>query len=112
MAYDEGLAERIREVVIDRPTVSEKKMFGGLAFMLNDYMFCGVTEEDLMARVGPDKYAESLAKPHVREMDFTGRPMKGYVYVTPDGLESDQELRYWVDLCAEFVTTLPPKKKK
>jgi hypothetical protein len=111
MAYDEGLAERIRTVVIDRPNVAEKKMFGGLAFMLNDYMFVGVTDDALMARVGPDNYADSLARPHVREMDFTGRPMKGYVYVDPAGIESDRELGYWVDLCAEFVLTLPTKKK-
>ena len=111
MAYDEGLAERIRQMVVDRPGVSEKKMFGGLAFMLNDYMFCGVTNDELMARVGPGNYATSLAREHVREMDFTGRSMKGYVYVAPEGFESDQELTYWVELCAEFVLTLPPKKK-
>jgi TfoX/Sxy family transcriptional regulator of competence genes len=111
MAYDEGLAERIRTVVLDQPTVTEKKMFGGLAFMLNDYMFCGVSQDLLMARVGPDNYTAALARPHVREMDFTGRPMKGYVYVDPEGIESDRELQQWVDLCAEFVRTLPPKKK-
>lgn len=111
MAYDEGLAQRIRQVLVDNPAVDEKKMFGGLAFMLNDYMFCGVTDDALMARVGPDNYAESLARPHVREMDFTGRPMKGYVYVDPPGIESDDDLSYWVDLCADFVRTLPTKKK-
>ena len=111
MAYDEGLAERIQQILMDRPAVSQKKMFGGLAFMLNDYMFCGVTNDELMARVGPDNYTESLAKEHVREMDFTGRSMQGYVFVAPEGVESDQELAYWVDLCAEFVLTLPPKKK-
>ncbi len=110
MAYDEGLAERIRQVNEDRPEIVEKKMFGGLAFMLNDYMFCGVTEDLLMARVGPANYEVSLARPHVREMDFTGRPMNGYVFVEPEGLESDEELRAWVDLCADFVLTLPPKK--
>lgn len=110
MAYDEGLAERIRTVVMDRPTVIEKKMFGGLAFMLNDYMFCGVMQDTLMARVGPDNYAVLLSKPHVREMDFSGRPMKGYVYVDPPGIESDEDLEYWIDLCIEFVLKLPPKK--
>ena len=110
MAFDEGLAERIRTVVLDRPAVREKKMFGGLAFMLNDYMFCGVQQDLLMARVGPENYPAALAKPHVREMDFTGRPMKGYVYVDPPGIESDEELQYWVDLCVGFVLTLPPKK--
>ena len=112
MAYDEGLAERVREVVMERPTVSEKKMFGGLAFMLNDYMFCGVMEDILMARVGPENWAGSLAKPHVREMDFTGRSMKGYVYVDPEGIEADEDLAQWVNLCAEFVLTLPPKQPK
>ena len=111
MAYDEGLAERIRLTVAERPGVIEKKMFGGLAFMLNEYMFCGVTNEELMARVGPDNYVTALSKPNVREMDFTGRSMKGYVFVAPEGTESDQDLQYWVDLCAEFVMTLPPKKK-
>ncbi len=113
MAYDEGLAERIRDVVMDNhPTFVEKKMFGGIAFMLRDYMFCGVIDDTLMARVGPENYANALQKPHVREMDFTGRSMKGYVYVAPEGIESDDDLAYWVNLCAEFVTTLPPKKPK
>lgn len=111
MAYDEGLAERIRLTVADRPGVVEKKMFGGLAFMLHDYMFCGVINDELMARVGPDNYGAALARPHARDMDFTGRSMKGYVYVAPEGIESDAELREWVDLCAEFVQTLPPKRK-
>lgn len=112
MAYDEGLAERIRTVVIDYPHVAEKKMFGGLAFMLNDYMFCGVIGEELMARVGPENYPVALKRPYAREMDFTGRSMKGYVYVSTDGLESDEDLKHWIDLCAEFVYTLPPKKPK
>ena len=111
MSYDEGLAERIRLTVADRRSVTEKKMFGGLAFMLNGYMFCGVTNDDLMARVGPDNYGTALTKAHVREMDFTGRPMKGYVYVSPEGVESDADLQYWVELCADFVLSLPPKKK-
>ena len=111
MAYDEGLAERIQNLLLDRPNISDKKMFGGIAFMLNDYMFCGINGDSLMARVGPENYAESLSKPHVREMDFTGRSMKGYVYVAAEGIESDESLQYWVGLCAEFVQSLPPKKK-
>ncbi len=112
MAYDEGLAERIRTVLLDTPGTEEKKMFGGIAFMLRDYMFCGVVNDTLMARVGPDNQAAAFTKPHVRPMDFTGRPMKGYVYVAPEGLENDNELAYWVNLCANFVRTLPPKKPK
>jgi hypothetical protein len=109
MAYAEELANRVRAIAMVRPTVTEKKMFGGLAFMLNGYMFCGVTQDSLMARVGPDHYDESLAKPHVRVMDFTGRPMKGYVYVDPEGIATDRELQAWIDLCAEYVLTLAPK---
>lgn len=112
MAYDEGLAERIRAVVMDRPNTAEKKMFGGIAFMLNDYMFVGINQDLLMARVGPDNYPDALAQPHVREMDFTGRSMKGYVFVEPAGIEEDAQLQYWVDLCTGFVSTLPPKKPK
>jgi TfoX/Sxy family transcriptional regulator of competence genes len=109
MAYSEQLANRVRRIAKARPTVTEKKMFGGLAFMLNDYMFCGISQDSLMARVGPDHYSASLAKPHVRVMDFTGRPMKGYVYVDPGGIATEQELQFWVDLCAEYVLTLAPK---
>ncbi len=112
MAYDEGLAERVRGVLNDTLNLDEKKMFGGLAFMLNDYMLVGITDERLMARVGPDNYEMALQKPFVTPMDFTGRPMKGYVYVQPGGIEEDEELAYWVDLCAAFVKTLPPKKPK
>ncbi|HSH03019.1 MAG TPA: TfoX/Sxy family protein [Anaerolineae bacterium] len=112
MAYDEGLAERIRMVMVEWPNVGEKKMFGGLAFMVNDYMCCGVLGETLMARVGKENYEMALAKGHVREMDFTGRSMKGYVYVAAEGLAEDDELAYWVELCRDFVLTLPPKKKK
>ncbi|MFQ5589509.1 MAG: TfoX/Sxy family protein, partial [Nitrospiria bacterium] len=85
MAYDEGLAERLREIFIDRQGLVEKKMFGGIAFMLCGHMCCGIVNETLMARVGPDQYAAALAHPHAREMDFTGRPMKGLVYIDPEG---------------------------
>lgn len=109
MAYDEGVAQRIREVLDDRPGVTEKKMFGGIAFMLDGYMFVGVQDDALMARVGPDNHQAALARPGARPMDFTGRPMKGYVYVDPAGFESDEELADWVNECAAFVQTLPPK---
>ena len=111
MAYDGGLAERLRELLDGRAGISERKMFGGLAFMLSGNMCCGIVGDTLMARVGPENYMRALAEAHVREMDFTGRSMKGYVFVAPEGVESDQELQYWVDLCAEFVLSLPPKKK-
>ena len=81
MAYDEGVAERLRELFVDRPGITEKKMFGGLAFMYRGHMLVGILADSLMARVGPVAYAASLKQAHVREMDFTGKPMKGYVYV-------------------------------
>ncbi len=109
MAFDEGLAERLREVFFDDPDVTEKKMFGGLAFMLRGHMCCGIIKETLMARVGPDQYQAALKRPHTREMDFTGRAMKGFVFVDPEGFEDDNILRDWVSLCENFVNGLPPK---
>lgn len=108
MAYDEGLAERIRELFLDRVDVEEKKMFGGLCFMVSNHMCCGIVKETLMA-VLADEY---LAMQHASEMDFTGRAMKGMVYVSPDGLDSDADLAQWVNICLLFVLFLPPKKKK
>ena len=96
MAYDEGLAERVREVLSGRPGVEEKRMFGGLAFMANGHMCCGVLGEDLVVRVGPDRYEEALAQPHARPMDFTGRPLRGMLYVGPEGHESEEALQWWV----------------
>ncbi len=112
MAYDEGLAERIREQFQDRDDVVEKKMFGGLCFMVSDHMCCGIVDDVLMARVGPEQYEPSLQPRYAREMDFTGKPLKRMVYVDPDGFESDQDLVRWLDLCLKFVTALPPKKYK
>jgi len=109
MAFDEGLATRLGEILAAHGDVTEKKMFGGLAFMYRDYMAVGVIGETLMARVGPERYAEALARPHAREMDFTGKPMKGYVYVDPEGFAEDDDLARWVDDCVAFVDTLPPK---
>ncbi|MEZ4425988.1 MAG: TfoX/Sxy family protein [Gemmatimonadota bacterium] len=109
MPFDPGLAERIRDVLAERHDVVEKRMFGGIAFMVSGHMCCGVATEDLMVRVGPDRYAEALAHPHAREMDFTRKPLKGYVYVAPAGLETDEALARWVGLGLAFVETLPPK---
>jgi len=103
MAYDERMAERIRHVLNTRRGVTEKKMFGGLAFLLHGKMFCGLAGPDLMVRVGPDRHAAALAEPHVRPMDFTGRPMKGYVYVDPGGIKTDPQLKRWVEMGADFV---------
>jgi hypothetical protein len=112
MSYDEGLAERLREVLQTQRSISEKKMFGGLAFMSHGYMFVGILGDILMARVGPEYYEQALSRPHVREMDFTGKPMKGYVFVDPPGFESDSDLSDWVQSCHRFVQSLPPKKPK
>jgi TfoX/Sxy family transcriptional regulator of competence genes len=109
MAYDENLAQRVRQALSGQDGVIEKKMFGGLAFMLHGNMSVGVEKDRLMVRVGPDRYDEALARPHARPMDFTGRPMKGFVYVPPAGIQSDAALQEWVQLGAEFALTLPRK---
>ncbi len=108
MAYDEGLVERIRMVLADQDGVNEKKMFGGLSFMLRGNYVCGVAD-DLVVRVGPERHAAALAHPQTREMDFTGRPMKGWVYVNAPGIEEDDDLAYWVNLGLDFAASLPPK---
>ncbi len=109
MPYDEGLAERLRVVFNERTDIVEKKMFGGIAFMLSGNMCCGVIGNTLMARVGPAQYDAALSEPHVTEMDFTGKAMKGLVYVSPEGLASDEALRYWVGMCESFARSLPAK---
>ncbi len=106
MAYDEALAERIRRALGRRRDISEKKMFGGLAFLRGGTMFCGIVKNELMVRVGPERYEESLAKAHVRPMDFTGRPMNGYVFVEPPGCRTAKAVSTWVELGAAFVATL------
>ena len=110
MAYDEKLAARIRQALGPEDDIEERKMFGGVAFLRAGRMFVGVTGDDLMVRVGPERYEESLGKPHVRPMDFTGRPMTGYVYVASAGRRTDAALRAWVTLGARFVATLPAGK--
>ena len=109
MAFDTGLAQRIREMLEGRRGVTERRMFGGLAFLRDGHMFVGITGSALMARVGPQRYDDALAQPHVRPMDFTGRPMKGYVYVDAKGTAEDAQLAAWVDWCAAFVAGLPAK---
>ena len=109
MAYDEGLAERIRSELSSRGDVVEKKTFGGLCFMVAGNMCCGIVGDTLMARVGPDQYDACLAEKHAREMDFTGRAMKGMVYVSPDGVDADADLAKWLGRCLAFVATLPAK---
>ena len=109
MAYDEGLAERIREQTTDRSALSERKMFGGLCFMLDGNMCFGIVGSELMVRVGPDVYEETLGLPHAREMDFTGRSMKGMVFVGEAGLSEDEDLGEWLDRGTRYAASLPPK---
>ena len=108
MAYDESLAERVREVMLGDPGLSERKMFGGLAFMLDGHMCCGIVGDELMLRLGADGADRALERPHVRPMDFTGRPMTGMVFVAPGGLRGGA-LDRWVGEAATYVRTLPPK---
>ena len=109
MAYDEKLADRVRGVLKRRRGIREKKLFGGLAFMVNGHMACGLIGDELMVRVGPDAYEAALRKPHAREMDFTGRAMKGMVYVAPRGLQRTSSLRAWVEQGLSYARSLPPK---
>jgi TfoX/Sxy family transcriptional regulator of competence genes len=111
MAYDEALHGRIRQAVGERQDVTEKKMFGGVAFLLDEKMFIGIVSDDLMVRVGAERHTAALAEPHVRPMDFTGRPMVGYVYVGPAGSGTVKAVKKWADRGIEFVTTVKKKKR-
>jgi TfoX/Sxy family transcriptional regulator of competence genes len=110
MAYDEALAGRVRAALAAEPDVAERRMFGGVAFMVRGHMCCGVVGEELMVRVGAAGHADALGRPHVRPMDFTGRPMTGMVYVGRDGLAAEADLRGWVERGADHARSLPPKQ--
>ena len=112
MAYDEELARRVAELVLDETKVTSKQMFGGLAFMLNGNMFCGINGHGLMLRVGKDQYEDILAREGAREMDFTGKALKGFVYVDETGFATEDALQDWVLLSYDFAETLPVKKAK
>lgn len=112
MAYDEQLAERARAILKGQRALVEKKMFGGLAYMSNGKMFAGILKNELMVRVGPEGNAAALKEPHTRPMDFTGRPMKGYIFVEPGGVKADAQLRTWLSKGLAFVAGVPPKKQK
>ncbi len=106
MAYNEKLAERVRESIKGKRNLTEKKMFGGLAFLLKGKMFCGIVKDDLMVRTGPELYEQALAKPHSRPMDFTGKPMKGFVYVGPQGYKTAKSLSTWISLGMDYASKL------
>jgi hypothetical protein len=109
MAYDEEFAERVRDALALREEVTERRMFGGIAFMLAGNMACGVLGDELIVRTGPEDTERALAESHTRAFDFTGRPMNGFVVVAPEGIVSDEELTGWVDAGADFAASLPAK---
>jgi TfoX/Sxy family transcriptional regulator of competence genes len=109
MAFDEALAERVREALAGRADLSERRMFGGIAFMVAGNMAVGILGDDLMVRLHPEDAERALAEPHVRPMDFTGRPPKNMIFVDSAGTASDDDLTAWVDAGADFASSLPPK---
>ena len=110
MPYDDGLAHRVRTLLETRGDIEERSMFGGVGYMLDGNLVCGIHDEALVARVGPDAYASALEERHAREMDFTGKPMRGLVFVDPPGTASDERLAAWLERCLEFVRSLPAKE--
>ena len=109
MAFDESLAARIRDALARKKGVEEKKMFGGVGFLLHGNMLVGVWKDSLIARIGPDEGDLALRQPHVKEFDITGRAMKGWVMVGPEGVENDEQLTAWIERATRFVRTLPAK---
>ena len=113
MAYSEFLADRIRQVFKEKKVhFEEKKMMGGLCFLVDSKMCAGVVAESLMARIGPEMHASTLGKSGCREMDFTGRAMKGYVFVDPEGIDKDLELAEWLQMCLDFNPAAKASKKR
>lgn len=109
MAYDAELAERVRGALRRRLDVVEKRMFGGVGFLIGGNMCVGIWRDALVARVGPEAYAAALDEPHVREFDVTGRAMKGWVLVDPEGVETAAGLKRWLDRAVQFAASLPEK---
>ena len=112
MAYNEQLANRIREQLVDLPNIKEKEMMGGLTFMVNDKMCIGIIKDEMMCRIDPELQDTALEKTGCRIMDFTGRPMKGYVMVDETGMRNQKELDYWINLCLAFNVKAKSSKKK
>ncbi|HTU22439.1 MAG TPA: TfoX/Sxy family protein [Gemmataceae bacterium] len=111
MAFDETLAARIRDTLSRKKGVEEKKMFGCVCFLLNGNALAGVWKDRLIARLGPDEGEAAMREPHVRQFDITGRPMKNWVAVEPEGVEDDDQLKNWIERALKFVKALPAKKK-
>lgn len=112
MAYDETLADRIREILVDLPQVEEKEMMGGVAFMVNNKMCVGVIKDEMMARIDPGLYEDALEKHGCHPMDFTGKPMRGWIFVSPEGIQNVKDLTYWINLALDFNSIAKPYKKK
>jgi TfoX/Sxy family transcriptional regulator of competence genes len=108
VSFDEALAEEIRALLSDQDHVAERRMFGGLTFMVNGHMCCGITSDDLMLRLGSEGAADALGETDARPMDFTGKPMKSFVAVTADGL-TESRLEWWVSRAVAFASALPSK---
>jgi TfoX/Sxy family transcriptional regulator of competence genes len=109
MSYEEQLATRVRHALAGQRDVAEKRMFGGVCFMVNGAMCCGVLKADLIVRVGAARYAEAMSRPHTRPFDFSGRPAKGMVYVSPEGIRSDASLAVWIQLALAVRREAQPK---
>lgn len=112
MAYNERLAERVRTLLAGRAGIAERKMFGGLAFLLNGKMCVGVLNDDLVVRSGPERYAEALSRPNARPMNLTGRPMTGMVYVSSSGVARRPALQRWIDIGIAAAESAPPSKRR
>lgn len=112
MAYNEALSDRIREALEEVPNVEEKIMFGGICYMIDGKMCIGVVKDEMMCRIGEERYEEALERPGCREMLFTGKPMKGYVFVDEYGMRTTADFNYWIGLCLEFNPKAKAAKKK
>lgn len=116
MAYDETLGGRVRRLLAEEPGIVERKMFGGLCFTVSGRMCCGVLGRDLVLRLSPERGEAALRRPHTRPMDFTGRPMRGFLYVAPAGTRDGRALRKWVAEGVEFARTIaaagPPRRRR
>ena len=112
MAYNEKLADRVREALVDLPNVEEKKMFSGVTFMVNEKMCVSVSNNELMCRIAPDKFEEALEMNGCRAMIVKGKPMKGYVYVSEEGFSTKKDFDYWINLCVAYNSEARAAKKR
>lgn len=112
MAYNEKLSDRIREALVNTPNVTEKYMFGGVCYMVNNKMCVGVVKDEMMCRIHPDEYEQALDRPGCRPMDFNHKPMKGYVFISDPGMKSKKDFEYWINLSLAFNNEAKAAKKK